>query len=195
MFLKKFFKAQADKIIMSFHELTKLKSLTAAAMLVALFAVLSLVNIPLSTVIEIRFTFIPLSLSGMLFGPVVGMLVGALGDVLGYLVHPTGPFFPGFSLSTALSGMIFGFAFYKNRAGAVVTAVKSVAATFIVAFAVNWLLQTYWLNLIYGMPYGVTLVTRLIKTSIMFVFESIAVYGLYRVCERTDIKSGRLTGR
>ena len=44
----------------------------------------------------------------MLFGPGVGGAVGALSDILGYAVRPTGPYFPGFTVTAALSGVIFG---------------------------------------------------------------------------------------
>lgn len=52
---------------------------------------------------------IPLILSGILFGPLVGGMVGALSDVIGYAINPAGgAFFPGFTLTAALYGILSG---------------------------------------------------------------------------------------
>ncbi len=189
MFLKSFFKSELDKLGMSFREFSNLRSLTAASMMLALFVVLSLVNIPLSIVNEIRLTFIPLAVVGMLFGPAVGFAVGALGDILGFLVHPTGAYFPGFTLSTALTGMIYGFAFYKRRYTVVSNAVRSFVSTFIICFGIELVVQTYWLHLLYGMPYAATFWARVVKTVIMFCIKLVVVSGLYAVCERVAPKT------
>ncbi len=59
--------------------------------------------------LKINFSTIPIMLSGILFGPVAGFMTGGVADVIGYLINPQGgPFFPGFTLTTALTGMIPG---------------------------------------------------------------------------------------
>lgn len=59
--------------------------------------------------LKINFSTIPIVLSGILFGPVAGFMTGGVADVIGYLINPQGgAFFPGFTLSTALTGMIPG---------------------------------------------------------------------------------------
>ncbi len=57
-----------------------------------------------------------IAVGGYFFGPVVGAVIGALIDVVGYFVHPTGPFFPGFTISNALIGTIYGL-FYGRSGG------------------------------------------------------------------------------
>ncbi|MDW7667876.1 MAG: folate family ECF transporter S component [Bacillota bacterium] len=62
--------------------------------------------------LKINFSTIPIMLSGILFGPVAGFMTGGVADVIGYLINPQGgPFFPGFTLSTALTGMIPGLVY------------------------------------------------------------------------------------
>lgn len=57
---------------------------------------------------------IPLIMAGMMFGPVVGGLTGIVSDVVGYMINPMGgAFFPGFTLTAALYGIISGLLF-KN---------------------------------------------------------------------------------
>ena len=90
------------------------RTLTVSAMLIAIGVVLSFLRIPLSTITEVTLTGLPIAVGGFLFGPVVGFMIGALIDVCGFLVKPAGPFFPGFTLSTGLIGMIYGLFLYRK---------------------------------------------------------------------------------
>ena len=58
------------------------------------------------SVLRISFGPVPIYLSGMLLGPVYGAIAGVLADSLGYLVKPLGPYFPGFAINGALTGLI-----------------------------------------------------------------------------------------
>ena len=40
-----------------------------------------------------------------MFGPVMGFMCGGLGDIIQYIIKPTGPYFPGWTLSAALLGL------------------------------------------------------------------------------------------
>ena len=62
--------------------------LTASAMLLAIAVILGFFKIPVNQFMELRFAFLPIACTGMLFGPFVGGVVGALSDILGYLVKP-----------------------------------------------------------------------------------------------------------
>jgi ECF transporter S component (folate family) len=68
------------------------------------------------SILRLSFGQVPLFLSGILLGPVYGALSGALADIIGYPLNPLGPYFPGFTLSSALSGLIPGlFARYARK--------------------------------------------------------------------------------
>ena len=90
--------------------LKNVRVLTGAAMLLAIAVILSFFKIPLTEVMEIRFANIPVAVAGMLFGPGVGGAVGALSDILGYAVRPTGPYFPGFTVTAALTQTVIQYA-------------------------------------------------------------------------------------
>ena len=48
--------------------------------------------------LRVGFGNIPIIMSGMMFGPVVGGLTGVVADIVGYLINPMGgTFFPGFT--------------------------------------------------------------------------------------------------
>ena len=55
----------------------------------------------------ITFHGFPIILSGIIFGPVSGAIVGGLSDILGYFLNSFGkPYHPGFTLTSALTGFI-----------------------------------------------------------------------------------------
>jgi ECF transporter S component (folate family) len=71
--------------------------------------------IPLAGLPALRIGFgaIPIIISGILFGPIIGGFTGAVADVVGFLINPMGgAFFPGFTISAALSGAIPGFVYH-----------------------------------------------------------------------------------
>ncbi len=93
----------------------KLTSLTIvrAGLFIAMSLVLKIIfeiYIPLAGIpaLRINFASIPLMLSGIILGPTAGFLTGAAADTINFMVKPGGPYFPGFTLVSALSGFIPG---------------------------------------------------------------------------------------
>lgn len=78
--------------------------ITAAAVLVALTCIPAAMP---SVAPHFKFVGFTVILSGLLLGPATGALVGGVSDVIGWLIHPVGGFFfPGFTLTQALTGYI-----------------------------------------------------------------------------------------
>ena len=81
------------------------KTLIIASFLIAL-------NIVLSRIITIpgiiSFGGFPIVFGGIVLGPVAGFIIGAVGDIVSFLVRPTGAFMPHFVLTSALTGFIPG---------------------------------------------------------------------------------------
>ncbi|MBP2644555.1 MAG: hypothetical protein H6Q67_2442 [Firmicutes bacterium] len=57
--------------------------------------------------IRISLSFLPIAMFSILFGPILSGIVAAIADVLGCLVFSPGLFFPGFTVSSFASGMIY----------------------------------------------------------------------------------------
>ena len=53
-----------------------------------------------------RFVAFPIILSGFILGPKAGFWVGAISDILGWVIFPSGPYFPGFTLTQGLTGYL-----------------------------------------------------------------------------------------
>ena len=94
------------------HKFTSLM-IVRAGLFIAMSLVLKVmfeVYIPLAGIpaLRINFASIPLMLSGIILGPATGFLAGAAADIINFMAKPGGPFFPGFTLVSALSGFIPG---------------------------------------------------------------------------------------
>ncbi len=159
-------------------------TLTTAAMLLALGIILGMLKIPINQFIEIRFGSLPISIGGALFGPGVAAAIGALSDIGGFLVKPTGPFFPGFTISGIISGIIFGLFFYKKN----LTFQRILAAEVVNTIIVNLLLNTYWLMTLYGTTtYMPLLISRLPKEIILTPIIALIMFGITKSMERVKV--------
>lgn len=99
------------------------KSLVSASLLTAISIILTralsiIIPIAGGQALRIGFGGVPIMIAGILFGPLVGALTGVTADLVGVLINPMGPYFPGFTLSAGLSGFIPGLFYhyvFKNR--------------------------------------------------------------------------------
>ena len=112
--------------------------------------------VPVAGVGALRLSFgeIPIILAGVLFGPAGGALTGLASDLIGYMINSHGgAFFPGFSLSAALTGFIPGWILYKRRES---LGLWQVGATVLVTDLITGVfLNTLWLTILYGQGFFV----------------------------------------
>lgn len=147
------------------------KTIVHVALLVAVEVVLSRFCSISTQFGKIGFAFVPLAVCGMLFGPLWAALCGGLGDFLGAVLFPIGPYFPGFTFSNALIGLVFGLFLYRRFSGWG----RLAAAALIQQFGISLFLSTYWLHILYGSPFLGLLSTRVIQSVIMMVLEIVVV--------------------
>ncbi|MBS4535442.1 folate family ECF transporter S component [Clostridium sp. D2Q-14] len=93
------------------------KVLVSASLLTAISIILTRafsIMVPIAGAQALRITFggIPIAISGILFGPIVGALTGITADLVGVMINPMGPYFPGFTLTAGLSGFIPGIFYH-----------------------------------------------------------------------------------
>ena len=92
-----------------------LQQLTVSALLIALDVVFTRVLAINTPLMKIGLGFAAVALSAMLYGPLWAALTAALGDLIGALLFPTGAYFPGFTLTAALTGLLFGLFLYRRE--------------------------------------------------------------------------------
>ena len=170
----------------SLHEFQDVRKLAVMAMLLALAVVLGFyATIQIGDFLRIGFAFIPNELTGMLFGPVAGGFMGSIADIAKYAVKPIGAFFPGFTISGLLAGLIYGVVLYKKP----VSLKRIIVANTLVTVFVNLLLNTYWLTILYGNAFAVLLPARIIKEAILLPIDIVLFFTVARVLGRTQIFS------
>ena len=161
-------------------ELKNVRTLTLAALLSAIGIIAGFFKIPISEIIEIRFSLLPIAVAGSVFGPCIAAIVGIVSDLGGFLIKPTGPYFPGFTISGAVSGMIFGLCLYQKR-GTVPGIHRVLAAVIINSVIVNLLLNSLWLTLLYGKGgFVAVLSARIVKELIMIPINIIMIMAVTR---------------
>ena len=169
------------------QELRNLRMLTLAAIVVALRIVLSGLYIPLGDNLNIFFGYFVNSLGAAIYGPVVALLSGFATDVLGYFVHPTGPFFPGYVLSTMLGSFFYALFFYRAR----ITVVRVILAKLSVNLLVNVGLGALWSAIQFSKGYYYYLVKSLMKNLGMLPLEVLLLWlflkAIAPVCARNGL--------
>ncbi|SEA83784.1 ECF transporter S component, folate family [Pseudobutyrivibrio sp. ACV-2] len=161
------------------------KTLTIAAMLTAIGIILGFFKLPITQLIEIRFGSLPVAMAGMMFGPGVAGIVGALIDIGGFLVKPTGPFFPGFTISGIVSGIIFGVMLHDNKC----TFLRIFATQAIHTLIVGIIMNSFWLNLLYlKNGYLAAIIARLPKELIMIPVMTVLLYTVLNSLEKVGIR-------
>lgn len=115
------------------------------ALLVALQVVLgNLTQVPLVGK-QFNFGFLPVAVAGALLGVPGGLIVGALGDFIGAHLFPAGAYFPGFTLTSALVGVLYALPLYRQKPSVVRVIIAVALAT-----VLNLFLNSLWLSMLYG---------------------------------------------
>ncbi len=155
----------------------KTRTLVITSLLVAITVILArFLPIFRNDVIRISIEFLPIALGSIIFGPLIGGLTGLLADIIGATLFPSGTFFPGFTLSAFLTGIIYGLLLYKKN----ITVIKIVITIIIKVVIIDLVMVTTWLLIIYKMPLEALLLSRIIKCAIIVPIEILLIYFVAR---------------
>ena len=159
-------------------ELKNTKSLVFASFIVVLRIVVKAFKIPLAAGLSLTFDCYVNSLGSLIYGPVVGLCVGAVSDTLGYLVFPSGVYFFPFIFVEMLSSFIFGLFFWKRQ----ISVLRVLAAKFTVNLVCNIILTSLFMKWMYVMlgdekatTYSVVNMVRIVKNLVLFPAESVLI--------------------
>lgn len=148
-----------------------------AAMGVVLATTLRLVNL---WNFRISFTFIPVAVAAILFGPTPAALLGALIDVLGALLAPSGVFFPGYTLTAMVQGLIYGLFLYEQpgetrEASTRRDLLRVIGAVLVYTLVCSLGLNTLWISITSGSPFLPLLSTRLVQAAVMTPVQLVVI--------------------
>ena len=171
---------------LSAKNLAKTRVICTSAILAAMFVVLYSIKLQLAPELRITFTFIPLAIAGWLLGPVPAMLVGLVGDLVGCFLFPTGPYFPGFTLTQILAGIIFGLSLYRKNAQKIFLPVFF--SKTIINALLNVGLNAIWLSMLYGKAWMVYATSHLIKNALALPIEVVLLFLIIKVLSSRGIQ-------
>ena len=155
------------------------RSITTLALLTAIEIVLSRFLSINAWNIKIGFSFVPVVVAAMLYGPIGASIVGALGDFLGAILFPIGAYFPGFTLTAFLTGVVFGLFLYKKQDWP-----RTIAAVCINQFVLSLFLNTLWISILYGSPYVPLLATRIVQCLILTAVQLVCIQAIAKAISR-----------
>lgn len=173
--------------------MSKIKKLTLSALLLALTIVSSRFLSIRTPILVISFTFVPIMLSAIYLGPKYSSIIAALADLIGALLFPfgTGTYFPGFTLSQFLIGLIYGLFLYKKsntnnddeptKKLDTKFIVKLTISSAVVLCFIDILLTSVWLNITVGKSYAAILSVRTIYKFAMLPIQVVVIYLLEKI--------------
>ena len=126
------------------------KEITVLGMLIALNIIMAEVCkiVILPRVLELSLGFVPLAVSGMLFGAAPTVTVAVAADIIGALLFNAGSFYFGYTLTAFFTGLFYGIFLHKKELPLLrVIACQLLVSLFCYAFlnslwALNWVTST-----------------------------------------------------
>ncbi|CCQ93931.1 conserved membrane hypothetical protein [[Clostridium] ultunense Esp] len=115
-------------------------------------------------IVRIGFGGFPIIFAGIVFGPLAGGIVGAVGDIIGMIISPMGPYMPHFTLSAALTGAIPGLIMMKCKDKECRTSFwKLLLAIGVGQVTTSILLWAYFMKTLFSIPLVTILPGRVIS--------------------------------
>ena len=156
--------------------MSSLKLLVFAALMVAVTRALSMIpGIPIAHT-KLTWGFLSRSLCALVCGPVMGLVFGFVEDILGFILHPTGDFFPGYTLSTMVGVLVYALCFFRRR----ITVVRLVAANLLVNLLVNAGLGSIWSTVVRGGVYWGWFIPSMAKNMVTILPKAAVLYFLFQ---------------
>lgn len=127
-------------------------------------------------IVRIGFTFLPIAMSAIMFGPLFSGVAAALADIMGMMLFPSGMYFPGFTFTTFLTGIIYGSFLYKRPLSFALICFSVITAMFVVTLG----LDTLWIYMITGQAFLAILPARIFKCIIMAPIQVLMIQVVWR---------------
>lgn len=163
-------KTIASKFAESASMLKKPQNIAVCGMLLALRILLgyfSNLTLALSPDVKIGFSFLPIAVAAILCGPVASGAIGALGDVICFLLAPMGAYFPGWTINGLLVGLLYGVFLFRAKHFSLSLVICEITAGLFVEIA----LGSLWLYIQFSKAFWITAGIRSVKTLIAIPIE------------------------
>ncbi len=178
---KKLFKTpfSAEYWKLAFAELKNPRTLVFAALILALRIAAKPLSITIAGDLTEGIGFIVNAFGSMVYGPVVALLSGALSDTLGFLVFPSGVYFPAYMITEMAGSFVFALFLYRAE----ISIPRLILCRFCICFFVNVLLaypiHVAYYSIMLGKDYSLTWI-RIVKNIVLFPIEAVLLAVIFR---------------
>lgn len=153
----------------------KPRTLVFSALMIAACTALSFIpSIPITDGTKVTWGFLARALCGLVGGPINALVFGLAEDTISFLIHPSGPYFPGYALTTMIGTMIYALFLYRTR----VTVLRVFLAK-LCTNILNVVLGSLWSAVLYSKGYLYYAYASLLKNSIMLPVQTIMLVALF----------------
>ena len=147
------------------------RKLVQISLLVALQIILTRFCSIQTPIVRIGFGFVPVVIIATMYGPIYAGVAYGIADILGLMLFPSGSFFPGFTLTAILAGVVYGVFLYNKP----INWGRIIAASVIINIVLNLGLNTYWLSIMMGKGFLALLPTRIVKELVMIPIKVVII--------------------
>jgi ECF transporter S component (folate family) len=165
----------------SILELKKTQTIAILSILIAMNVLISSVYIPVAPGLRIYATFFVIAIAGVVGGPATAIFYGFICDILGVIIHPSGPFFIGYTITTMLSSMIYALFLYKQK----ITIAKLLMAKLLVNLLCNVTLNSIWNYILFDKAFIYFVSKSIIKNIVLLPIEVFLLYVLFKLLLNT----------
>ena len=152
------------------------RKLTLSALLLAADILLTRVLALNTPIMKIGLGFAAVAVCARLYGAPWAALIAALGDFLGSILFPTGAYFPGFTLTAALTGLLFGLCLHRES----VRWYRPVLAAALNCVLISYLANSAMIAFISGNTFRAMLTARAIQLTVMLPTQILVLLWLSR---------------
>ena len=174
---------------LAFTELKDTRMIVFAALILALRIAVKPLSIPIAGDLKEGIGFIINAFGSMIYGPVVALLNGALSDTLGYLLFPSGVYFPAYMITEMAGSFVFALFLYRAE----ITVPRLLFCRFSICLFVNVLLaypiHVWYYSAVMGRDYSIALI-RVVKNIALFPLETIILAVVFRALIPPFMKLG-----
>ena len=152
------------------------KKLAISALLLAADVILTRLLAFNTPLMKIGLGFAATALCALLYGAWWTVGLAALADLLGSLLFPTGAYFPGFTLTAACTGLLYGLCLYgrgQDWKGPILAALLN-------SLLISYLANTAMISFISGTPYRALLGVRAVQLLVMLPLQTLVLLWLTR---------------
>lgn len=155
-------------------ELNNPRMLAFAALMIAACTALTLIPSIPTTDPNVRVTwgFLARAVCGMVCGPVVALVFGAAEDTINFLIAPSGPYFPGYTLTTMIGTFLYAIFLYRMKKPTPPVLLLRVFLAKLSTNILNVVLGSLWSAILYSKGYLYYASTSLVKNAIMLPVQT-----------------------